>query len=310
MIFRLTEFMKYLTKKVIKGKSYYYLQYENYTKNIGHFLPDNLKSIFVDFFRNIAVKKFEVFPAVIKKNFRYLDLQSLEKARGWYLLLKHELFEKNYHDFYRKFIVLFTYNSNKAEGSKTKKSDIEKIDPWIKRKPRTKTEIEIIDSFIAFHHAFSDNMEWNLKNIRYVHELLLEKLDPVIAGKWKSENNVDPGNDATTDFREVPQAMSDLMDWFRNELKHDVYPPMLALRFYCRFEKIHPFLDGNGRVGRILFNAILDKFGYPPIVFFAENKSEHSNAIKSFLENRSMKMYKHFLNQFKKTYKVLGYNML
>ena len=87
--------MKYLTKKVIKGKSYYYLQYENYTKNIGHFLPDNLKSIFVDFFRNIAVKKFEVFPAVIKKNFRYLDLQSLEKARGWYLLLKHELFEKN-----------------------------------------------------------------------------------------------------------------------------------------------------------------------------------------------------------------------
>ena len=104
--------------------------------------------------------------------------------------------------------------------------------------------------------------------------------------------------------------MSDLMDWFRNELKHDVYPPMLALRFYCRFEKIHPFLDGNGRVGRILFNAILDKFGYPPIVFFAENKSEHSNAIKSFLENRSMKMYKHFLNQFKKTYKVLGYNML
>ena len=204
-------------------------------------MPDNLKSVFCGFFRNIAVKKFEVFPAVIKKNFRYLDLQSLEKARGWYLLLKHELFEKNYHDFYRKFIVLFTYNSNKAEGSKTKKSDIEKIDPWITRKPRTKTEIEIIDSFIAFHHAFSDNMEWNLKNIRYVHELLLEKLDPVIAGKWKSENNVDPGNDATTDFREVPQAMSDLMDWFRNELKHDVYPPMLALRFYCRFEKFIRF---------------------------------------------------------------------
>ena len=56
-------------------------------------MPDNLKSIFVDF-SNIAVKKFEVFPAVIKKNFRYLDLQSLEKARGWYLLLKHELLRK------------------------------------------------------------------------------------------------------------------------------------------------------------------------------------------------------------------------
>ena len=301
--------MKYLTKKVIKGKSYYYLQYENYTKNIGRFLPDDLKKVFMDFFRDIAVKKFENFPAAVKKEFRYLDLQRLEKAREWYLVLKHELFEKDYHNFYRKIIVLFTYNSNKAEGSKTKKSDIEKIDPWITRKPRTKTEVEIIDSFIAFHHAFSDDMEWNLKNIKYVHKLLLEKLDPVIAGRWKDENNVAPGNDATTDFRDIPKAMSDLMNWFHGELSKDIYPPILALRFYCRFEKIHPFLDGNGRVGRILFNAILDKFGYPPIVFFAENKAEHSNGLKSFLENRPMKMYKHFLSQFKKTYKVLGYKL-
>lgn len=301
--------MKYLTKKVIKGQPYYYLQYENYTKNIGRFLPDDLKSIFIKFFQNIAVKKFKDFPAAIKKNFRYINLQNLEYARFWYLVLKHELFEKTYHDFYKKFIVLFTYNSNRAEGSKTKKSDIEKIDPWIKRKPRTKTETEIIDSFIAFHHSFSDGMEWNLKNIRYIHELLLNKLDPVIAGRWKDENNIAPGNDITTNFREVPKAMNDLMDWFHNELKNNIYPPILALRFYCRFEKIHPFLDGNGRVGRILFNAILNKFGYPPVVFFADNKTEHSNALRHFLENRPMKMYKHFLNQFKKTYKVLGYNL-
>ena len=63
--------MKYLTKKVIKGKSYYYLQYENYTKNIGHFLPDDLKMAFLDFFNDIASKKFELFPAILKKKFCY-----------------------------------------------------------------------------------------------------------------------------------------------------------------------------------------------------------------------------------------------
>ncbi|MEK7547982.1 MAG: hypothetical protein AAB540_03745, partial [Patescibacteria group bacterium] len=218
--------MKYLTKKVIKGKSYYYLQYENYTKNIGRFLPGDLKHIFLQFFQEISDKKFDNFSSVIKKDFRYLDLQRLEKARFWHMVLKHGLFEKDYHDFYKKFIVLFTYNSNRAEGSKTKKKDVEKIDPWTYRKPKTKTELEVINSFIAFNHAFSDDMEWNLKNIRYVHELLLDDLDPSIAGQWKSENNVAPSNDETTDFKEVPHAMSRLMDWFNEEVKSYTYPPV------------------------------------------------------------------------------------
>lgn len=301
--------MKYLTKKVIKGKSYYYLQYEDYTKNIGRFLPDDLKNIFLDFFKNVAVKKFKDFPEKTKKDFRYLDLYHLEKARFWYSLLKHKLFEKEYHDFYKKFIVLFTYNSNKTEGSKTKKKEVEKINPWPSRKPKTKTEMEIMDSFIAFNYAFSDDMEWNLKNIRHIHELLLDKLDPAIAGQWKNENNVAPSNDKTVDFKKVPEAMKSLMDWFLGEVKNNIYPPVLALKFYCKFEKIHPFLDGNGRVGRILFNAILDKFGYPPVIFFADNKTEHSAALRHFLEGRPMKIYKHFLNQFKKTYKALDYDL-
>lgn len=301
--------MKYLTKKVIKGKAYYYLQYENYTKNIGHFLPDDLKNVFFEFFEDIAARKFEVFPAAVKKGFHYLNLQTLEQARFWYLLLKHELFEKDYYDFYKKFIVLFTYNSNRAEGSKTEKKEIEKMDPWIFRKPKTKTEVEILSSFEAFNYAFSDNMEWNLKKIRHVHELLLDKLDPVIAGRWKNENNVAPLNDETTDYKEVPAAMNRLMNWFSGEVKEDAYSPVLAMKFYCKFEKIHPFLDGNGRVGRILLNAILDKFGYPPVIFFANNKTEHSGALRAFLDGRPMKMYKHFLNQFGKTYKALGYNL-
>lgn len=297
--------MKYLVKKVIKGKSYYYLQYKNYTKNLGHFLPGDLKVVFHDFFRNVASREFDNFPASTGKKFRYVDLKTIEIFRYWYLTLKHEVFLEDYRDFYREFIVLFTYNSNKAEGSKTKKSEIEKINPWLKKKARTKTEIEIMDSFAAFNYAFSDQMKWNLKSIREIHRLLLQRLDPLIAGNWKDENNVAPGEDTTTDFREVSRAMSDLMDWFYREVKNGIYTPVLALKFYCKFEKIHPFIDGNGRVGRILLNAVLDKFGYSPLVFFADNKISHSAALRAFLQRRPLKMYKHFLDQFKKTYKVL-----
>lgn len=300
--------MKYLVKKVIKGRSYYYLQYKDYTKNLGQFLPGDLKSAFRDFFRNVANKEFDSFSSSIKKEFKYFDLKLIETSCYWYATLKHEVFQEDYLNFYREFIVLFTYNSNKSEGSKTKKSEVAKIDPWLKRKPKTKTEIEIMDSFAAFNFAFSDKMEWNLKSIRQIHKLLLNRLDPVIAGNWKDEDNVAPGDDITTDFKDVPKAMSNLMDWFYKEMKNEVYPPALALRFYCKFEKIHPFLDGNGRVGRILLNAILDKFDYPPVVFFAENKLEHSGALRAMLDNRPIKMYKHLICQFKKTYKSLKIN--
>lgn len=308
VFFRLTCFMKYLVKKVIKGKSYYYLQYKNYTKNLGHFLPGDLKGVFRDFFRNVANREFDNFPTSIKKEFRHFDLKLIENSCYWYLILGHEVFLEDYREFYREFIVLFTYNSNKTEGSKTKKNEIDKIDPWGKKKAKTKTEIEIMDSFAAFNYAFSDQMEWNLKGIREIHRLLLRRLDPVIAGNWKDENNVAPGENVTTDFKEVTKAMSDLLKWFHKEIKNEIYPPVLALKFYCKFEKIHPFLDGNGRVGRILLNAILDKFGYPPLVFFADNKVEHSTALRALLDGRSLNMYKHFLSQFKKTYKVLKIN--
>jgi len=174
------------------------------------------------------------------------------------------------------------------------------------KKPKTKTTREIYNSFEAINHAFSSDMKWNFKNIRYIHELLLDELDPIIAGKWKTENNVAPANQPTTDFKKVSKEMRELLEWLNNEFrKKETYPPELALKFYCRFEKIHPFLDGNGRVGRILLNSILYRFNFPPVIFFTENKQEHSSAIQQAIGGRWDKMYKHFLLQVKKTEEIL-----
>lgn len=296
--------MKYIVKKVIKGKKYYYLQYKNYSKNLGESLPPDLWKKLLDFFFEVAEKEKGNIPDKIRKKFKYGKLDVLEEFHFFYIALKHDLL-KNLHDvFYDAFIRLFTYHSNRTEGSKTTKKEIDQFaDAKIKR-PKTKTELEIWNSFLAFNYALSGEMKWSMKSIKHIHELLLNGLDPLIAGKWKNENNT-VANQPTLDYRQVPQKMKGLIQWLTGEFRQKIYPPELALKFYCKFEQIHPFLDGNGRLGRILFNAVLHKFNYPPIIFFTENKQEHCTALRYALEGRWDKMNKHFLKQVKKMDDIL-----
>ncbi len=49
---------------------------------------------------------------------------------------------------------------------------------------------------------------------------------------------------------------------------------------HCRFEQVHPFLDGNGRTGRLLLNLILVRLGYPPVIIFKRDRDRYLNALR------------------------------
>ena len=292
--------MKFISKKVIKGKSYYYLQYQQYSKYFGPEFPSALDVL--DFFKNVAVQEYKLLPSSVKKNFKYGNLKLLEESHHDYICHENEFFANVQAAFMAKFVSLFTYHSNRQEGSRTTKGQIEKFVASHIRKPKTPTEHELVNSFEAFQYAILNDMIWNLKHIKKVHRLLLRNLDPLIAGKWKKEDNAAPENQLTVSHKEVESKMKDLLEWLHLRFKkRDMYPPELAINFYCRFEAIHPFQDGNGRVGRILLNAILKRFKYPYVIFFSENAIEHNAAITAALAGRWVKFYKHFLKQIKKT---------
>ncbi len=301
--------MEFLTKKVIKGRTYYYLQYEGYAKSLGAALPGDIKSAFLDFFGAIAEKKYKSLGREVIKQFPYSKLEELEKMHYWHVCVSQsEYFRKEYVKMFLWFAILFTFNSNRSEGSRVTRPEIEKIALAGRlKKPKTKTDREIFNSIRALNYAFSKKMKWNAGNIKKIHKMLLENLDdPEIIGKWKNENNVAPGNQPTVDYKQVKTAMNELMIWFHAEAEKKTYPPLLALGFYCRFERIHPFLDGNGRIGRILLNAILYKYKYLPVIFFTKNHREHCTALSMALEGRFAKLNTHFFKQAKKTYEELS----
>jgi Fic family protein len=80
---------------------------------------------------------------------------------------------------------------------------------------------------------------------------------------------------------EVASKMSELLTWLKENL--DEFTPVeLAAVFHHRFVQIHPFTEGNGRMARLLLNAILLKFGYPFIVIVSMH--DRSKYLKTLME--------------------------
>jgi Fic family protein len=71
-----------------------------------------------------------------------------------------------------------------------------------------------------------------------------------------------------------------LLKWY-NENKNKLHPLVLGAVFHHKFEKIHPFFDGNGRTGRMLFNYILIKNNYPPIIIHRKTRTGYLEALKT-----------------------------
>ena len=82
---------------------------------------------------------------------------------------------------------------------------------------------------------------------------------------------------------------------------------ILSAVIHNQFENIHPFKDGNGRVGRILLNNILIKHGLPPINIDFRNRVEYYNTLKAYELNKDLKpTIDLYMKEYKDLKKKLG----
>ena len=80
-----------------------------------------------------------------------------------------------------------------------------------------------------------------------------------------------------------PFIHSMINDWIDDvnslDLRSLTLPEEVA-RIHCRFEQIHPFLDGNGRTGRLILNLILVRLGYPPVVIYKRDRTRYLKSLR------------------------------
>lgn len=175
-------------------------------------------------------------------------------------ILKEEKDVKKKGGIYHKIQIELTYNSNHIEGSKLTKEQTRYI--YETKTVGIENEPYFIDDIIETVNHFRcvdyiiDNVNKKLteKMIKDLHYKLKygttqSEKEWFALGDYKLEPNEIGDGIQTTTPEDVPQEMFDLLQWYNNLSKIEFND---IVEFHVRFEKIHPFQDGNGRVGRLI----------------------------------------------------------
>ena len=240
------------------------------------------------------------------------DLITIERQNS--ILLQRFLDEKKIklsNGLYHEVQILFAYNSNRIEGSKLSKDETRYIyeTNTIDGTKNVNDIIETVNHFKCFDHMLDSIMEpLSERLIKEFHRILKSNtadsnLDWFAVGDYKKAANTVGGLE-TCKPEQVSENIRNLLYWYDNleeiTLEH-------ITDFHFRFERIHPFQDGNGRVGRlILFRECLRNNIIPFIVDeshkmyyyrgLSEYKSEKGYLIGTFESaqdefSRLIKMY-------------------
>lgn len=294
--------MAYIYKKLVGGKSYYYLRISKrvggkiIAKDIAYLgddiskintkldkLPDIYKQKIRKGYRTL--KKFidsNVYLDKIKKlklkNNPYFEKDLLEKVESAKLHFNNyfsKLDKQTILDTYKNFLIEFAYNTTSIEGNTITLKEADKLlRENLTPKERTPREIfDLQNTEKVFFYLLEEKPKFEQESIIKIHDMLMENIDlrkgyrTTDIRVFKSHFEASPGKYVRTD-------MNLLMQWYE-ENKKLLHPFVLAALFHQKFERIHPFSDGNGRTGRILMVYLLLENNYPPIIVQKKNRGEY-----------------------------------
>jgi len=202
----------------------------------------------------------------------------------------------------------FVYNTNAIEGSTVTEEEVPQI--LNKKKAENKEEIETKGVAKAIEYLRKTKEELSLNLLLKLHQLCF-KGSKSFAGKFRDVNVVVRNSrgqilHAGVPKEELKDYLKDFILWYK-ENKENFKPLTLASILHNQFEHIHPFEDGNGRVGRLLLNYILIKNNYPPININLEDRQEYYKTLQKYSKEDDLKpTLKFLINQYKKTLKEVS----
>lgn len=202
----------------------------------------------------------------------------------------------------RSVLITSTGASTRIEGAKLSDEDIEKMMRGLSvQKFRDRDVQEVKGYYELLNNIFDSwkHIKFNESTIKHFHKELLKYVekDEKHRGEYKKQENKvhmidEAGNTVgvvfdTTPAYLTPKEMQELVEWSNQALTNKIYHPLLIIgNFLVEFLNIHPFIDGNGRLSRVLTNFMLLKAGYEYMPYVSheklveDNKSEYYIALR------------------------------
>jgi Fic family protein len=204
---------------------------------------------------------------------------------------------------WKRFTEQFTYNTNAIEGSTVRLDEVDKI--LYAKEMHNDDEIETKGVAKAVDFIRTTKEELSLELIRKLHKLCFQG-SKHFAGEFRKVEVVVSDGMGNIVHRGVPSShlhltLQELVDWHKKN-KKKFKPLVLAAIIHNQFEHIHPFQDGNGRVGRLLLNYVLLKNKYPPINISFEDRGEYYYTLQEYSKSQNLRPTIEFLiKQYDKT---------
>lgn len=276
------------------NNTYYYLQHSyrregkvlTKERYLGKKIPDNIE---------------EIKQKLIQETNEKADLARLEKIRNAFQKKWEALPESAKEREMRELAIVFTYNTNAIEGSTITLDETRAIleDQIAPNKPlrdirETEAHARIFLEMLKSPKQISNELllKW--------HSEIFKETKQDIAGKFRTWP-VRVGPYFPPDASKIEELMRQLTS-FVNE--SSINPAETAIRAHYIFEKIHPFGDGNGRIGRLLMNYILWKNGYPMFVVKNNKKQAYYKALNRPEEGFRNYLMRQYMTTFEKSVKL------
>ena len=206
------------------------------------------------------------------------------------LRLREEKAQRLSGGIYHELQVRMTYNSNHIEGSRLSEEETRRIfeTNTVGGDAHVDDIIETVNHFRAMDYCI-DCAEEPLTEeiIKKLHELLKSRTSDELlpyfrVGDYKERPNM-VGGVETTPPQEVAAAMRRLLDRYQAKEKiafEDI------VDFHYHFERIHPFQDGNGRVGRLIAFKECLKYNIVPFIIEDTKKAFYYRGLKEYERER------------------------
>ena len=313
--------MVFVIEKKVKGKKYIYLEksirFGKKVIKLSKFLgrkedisksniDDSIKDFALELNTRIIDTKIKFLQRKIDK-FEYPitleEIKKIERANLIYHEILNNLHKKDKEDLKKRFIANFVFESNAIEGNSLTLKNYQEI-LFEKRITKSSDLREIYDaenSYRTFSWLFNIKKELTEELIIEVHKKIIKNIDTRLG--YKKIPNILLGRDLELCKPEkVKEEMGNLIRWF-NQNKEKTYSLELAFKFHHKFEKIHPFADGNRRVGRMLLNYILIREGYFPIIIRKTQRQKYLKALETADNNIFLPLMRLAIERAKITYK-------
>jgi Fic family protein len=297
--------MVYIYRKSIGGKQYYYLRASERRKGkivikdiayLGSSIEEAKKTLQnLPQFKEKIRKAYKTIRNFIESN-HYLEkalalklkkdaflgekLPEVEACRLHYNGAFQKRDELTKKETLKNWIIEFAFNTTFIEGNTITLQEARNLlQEGLTPKNKTLREIyDVQNTEKVFFEILNLKEELSHEFIIKIHSGLVENID-ARKGYRTTDVRVIRSNFDATPAPYVKTDMDLLLRWYEKN-KIALHPLALGAIFHHKFEKIHPFMDGNGRTGRMLLNHILMKNGYPPIIIQKKFRSQYLEALR------------------------------